>query len=43
MLAKLNRMKTELYQNSHQRTQEWQNGAHAALNKILDYINEYSS
>lgn len=43
MLAKVFKMKNELYQNSHMRSQEWQNGAHAAINKIIDCINEYSS
>ena len=43
ILAKVYKMKTELHVNSNQRSKEWSNGANAALNKILDYLNEFSS
>jgi len=43
ILDKVYKMKNELYHNSHERSKEWRNGAHAAINKFLDYINEYSS
>lgn len=43
MLSRIYKMKTELY-NGYYRDKgaDWHNGAHEALNKVLDVLNEYS-
>lgn len=43
ILAKVYKLKNSLYENAYiHKGKEWNEGAHFALNKILDAINEYS-
>jgi hypothetical protein len=43
MLARLYKLKTELYENEQHvsKTGQWQDGAHYAYNKVLDILQEY--
>jgi hypothetical protein len=42
MLARVYKMKTELYNGIHRdKSGEWHDGAQEALNKILNFLNEY--
>jgi predicted esterase len=44
MLSRVYKMKTALYNGQHaDKSGEWHEGAHEALNKVLDALNEYSS
>jgi len=44
MLSRVYKMKTALYNGQHHdKSGEWHDGAHEALNKVLDALNEYSS
>jgi hypothetical protein len=44
ILARVYKMKNELYNGTHYaKSEEWHDGAHDALNKILDLLNEYNS
>ena len=44
ILARVYKMKNELYDGAHYgKSSEWHDGAHDALNRILDLLNEYSS
>ena len=44
MLSRVYKMKTALYNGQyHDKSGEWHDGAHEALNKVLDALNEYSS
>ena len=41
--AKIFKLKTALYNGEHQdKNDDWHDGHHAALNKVLDILNEYS-
>lgn len=43
ILPRIYKMKTELYNGTHRdKSKEWHDGAHDALNKMLDLLNEYS-
>lgn len=43
ILAKVYKLKNSLYENTYSnKGKEWNEGAHFALNKILDVLNEYS-
>jgi hypothetical protein len=44
ILSRVYKMKTALYNGQHRdKSGEWHDGAHEALNKVLDALNEYSS
>ena len=44
ILARVYKMKTALYDGQHSdKSGDWHDGAHDAINKVLDAINEYSS
>jgi hypothetical protein len=44
MLSRIYKMKTALYSGQHSdKSGEWHEGAHEALSKVLDALNEYSS
>jgi len=44
MLSRVYKMKTALYNGQHSdKSGEWHEGAHEALSKVLDALNEYSS
>jgi len=44
MLSRVYKMKTALYNGQHSdKSDEWHEGAHEALSKVLDALNEYSS
>jgi len=44
MLARAYKLKNELYDGTyHDKSAEWHDGAHNALNRVLDILNEYSS
>jgi hypothetical protein len=44
ILARVYKMKNELYNGTHYaKGKEWHDGAHDALNRVLDLLNEYSS
>ena len=44
ILARVYKMKTALYDGQHSdKSGDWHDGHHAALNKVLDAINEYGS
>ena len=44
ILARVYKMKNELYNGTHYaKDKEWHDGAHDALNRVLDLLNEYSS
>ena len=44
ILARVYKIKTALYNGQESdKSGEWHNGAHEALNKVLDVLNEYSS
>lgn len=44
ILARVYKMKNELYNGTHRtKSREWHDGAHDALNRILDLLNEYSN
>ena len=44
ILARVYKMKTALYNGQHSdKSGEWHEGAHEALSKVLDALNEYSS
>jgi len=44
ILSKIYKMKEELYNGTHYaKSREWHDGAHDALNRVLDLLNEYSS
>ena len=41
--ARIYKLKTALYDGQHSdKSGDWHDGAHDALNKVLDAINEYS-
>ena len=41
--ARIYKMKTELYNNTHHdKSGDWHDGSHDALNKILQMLDEYS-
>ena len=43
LLAKIYKLKTSLYDTEQQAvTGQWTDGAHDSLNKVLDYLNEFS-
>ena len=43
ILARVYKMKTTLYNGLHNnKSKEWEDGAHYALNQVLDALNEYS-
>jgi len=43
LLAKIYKLKTELYNGEHKTENgDWHDGAHQALNKVLDHLQEYS-
>lgn len=43
ILSRIYKMKTALYNGEHQdKNEEWHEGAHHMLNKVLDVLNEYS-
>jgi hypothetical protein len=41
MLAKVYKLKTELYNENLENGKSWNEGSHYALNKVLDILNEY--
>ena len=44
MLSKVYKMKTSLYDGTHRdKSAEWHDGAHDALTKVLNFINEYAN
>ena len=44
ILARVYKMKTALYNGHHSdKSVDWHDGAHDALSKVLDALNEYSS
>ena len=44
MLSRIYKIKTALYNGQHHdKSGEWHEGAHEALSKVLDALNEYSS
>ena len=44
ILARVYKMKAALYNGEHQdKSGDWHDGAHEALNKVLQALNEYSS
>ena len=44
ILARVYKMKNELYDGTHHtKSSEWHDGAHDALNRVLDALKEYSS
>ena len=44
ILARVYKMKEELYNGTHSaKGKEWHDGAHDALNKVLNTLDEYSS
>jgi hypothetical protein len=44
ILARVYKMKTALYNGQHHdKSAEWHDGAHDALSKVLEALNEYSS
>jgi hypothetical protein len=44
ILAKMYKMKTDLYNGVHgNKSTDWYDGAHDAIDKVLNYLNEYSS
>jgi len=44
ILARVYKMKNELYNGTHYaKGKEWHDGAHDALNRVLDLLNEYST
>ena len=43
ILDRVYKMKTALYSGQHDKSAEWHDGAHEALGKVLDALNEYSS
>jgi len=44
MDAKVFKLKTDLYEGKYdEASEEWLNGAHHSLNKIIDILQEYSS
>ena len=44
MLSRVYKMKTALYNGQQSdKPGDWHDGAHDALNKVLDALNEYSS
>ena len=44
ILARVYKMKTALYNGQHaDKSAEWHDGAHEALGKVLEALNEYSS
>jgi hypothetical protein len=43
MLAKVYRLKSMLYDGDYKhQNNDWHNGSHDSLNKVLDILNEYS-
>lgn len=43
MLARVYKLKNELYNGTnYAKSSEWHDGAHDALNKVLDILKEYS-
>jgi len=43
LLSKIYKLKTSLYNGEHhEKTGDWHDGAHDALNKVLDHLQEYS-
>jgi hypothetical protein len=43
VLARVYKMKNELYNGDHYaKSGDWHDGAHDALNRILDMLNEYT-
>ena len=44
ILSRVYKMKTALYNGQHHdKSGEWHDGAHEALSKVLEALNEYSS
>tara|TARA_Y100000389_G_scaffold195571_1_gene227182 strand:- start:659 stop:823 length:165 start_codon:yes stop_codon:yes gene_type:complete len=44
LFSKVYKLKTSLYNGDCcEKTEEWRDGAHDALSKILEYMGEYSS
>jgi len=44
ILARVYKMKDELYNGTYKaKGKEWHDGAHDALNRVLNVLNEYSS
>ena len=44
MLSRVYKIKTALYNGQHSdKSKDWHDGAHEALSKVLDALNEYSS
>ncbi len=44
LFSKVYKLKTSLYDGDYcEKTEEWRDGAHDALSKILEYMREYSS
>ena len=44
ILARIYKIKNELYNGTHYaKSGEWHDGAHDALNRVLDILNEYHS
>ena len=44
MLSRVYKMKTALYNGQHSdKSGDWHDGAHDALSRVLDALNEYSS
>ena len=42
MLARIYKLKTSLYDGEHsEKSGDWHDGAHDALNKVLDVLQEY--
>jgi len=42
VLQKLYKLKNDLYNMKYPQTSEWYRGSHDSLNKIIDYLKEYS-
>ena len=44
LFSKVYKLKTSLYNGDYcEKTEDWHDGAHDALSKILEYMREYSS
>jgi hypothetical protein len=44
ILARVYKMKTALYEGHyHDKSEDWHDGAHHVLSKVLEALNEYSS